>query len=198
MDHDYTAEQSASDGGLIDKFVENTGHDKAIVMDYYDGNTVTALWYYAQHFAMSDNSFGTTFGPSSVGALNPAAGHTHGASAYSANVAQNGRPLGPNDPGYPATALNGNGTLFGDVDPYYDSASRKSAIRMKGRNIGDPLNRGGITWGWFHGGIGDPGRKHKNVGGADVLYYIPHHEPFRYRFLKRLLKHYAVSGSSHR
>ena len=40
------------------------------VMNYYDGNTVTALWNYAQHFAMSDNSFGTTFGPSSPGAIN--------------------------------------------------------------------------------------------------------------------------------
>ena len=28
-------------------------------MGYYDGNTVTALWNYAQHFAMSDNSYGT-------------------------------------------------------------------------------------------------------------------------------------------
>lgn len=35
------------------------------VMNYYDGNTVTGLWNYAQHYAMSDNSFGTTFGPSS-------------------------------------------------------------------------------------------------------------------------------------
>jgi len=32
-------------------------------MNYYDGNTVTGLWNYAQHFAMNDNSFGTTFGP---------------------------------------------------------------------------------------------------------------------------------------
>ena len=31
-------------------------------MGYFDGNTVTALWNYAQHFAMSDNSYGTTFG----------------------------------------------------------------------------------------------------------------------------------------
>ena len=38
---------------------------KGLVMGYYDGNTVTALWNYAQHFAMSDNSFETTFGPSS-------------------------------------------------------------------------------------------------------------------------------------
>jgi phospholipase C len=32
-------------------------------MNYYDGNTVTGLWKYAQNFSMSDNSFGTTFGP---------------------------------------------------------------------------------------------------------------------------------------
>ena len=48
-------------------------------MGYYDGNTVTALWNYAQHFAMSDNSFGTTFGPSTPGALNLVAGQTAGA-----------------------------------------------------------------------------------------------------------------------
>jgi phospholipase C len=34
------------------------------VMGYFDGNTVTALWNYTQKFAMNDNSFGTTFGPS--------------------------------------------------------------------------------------------------------------------------------------
>ena len=33
-------------------------------MGYYDGNTVTAIWNYAQNFAMSDNHYGTTFGPS--------------------------------------------------------------------------------------------------------------------------------------
>ncbi|HJT59548.1 MAG TPA: alkaline phosphatase family protein, partial [Ktedonobacteraceae bacterium] len=68
QDHDYLAEQLAFDHGLMDKFVQNTGGgsctDKSIVMDYFDGNTVTALWNYAQNFAMSDNSFGTTFGPS--------------------------------------------------------------------------------------------------------------------------------------
>ncbi len=42
-----------------------------LVMDYYDGNTVTGLWNYAQHFAMSDNSYGTTFGPSTPGRAQP-------------------------------------------------------------------------------------------------------------------------------
>jgi phospholipase C len=48
------------------------------VVNYYDGNTVTALWNYAQGFAMSDNSFGTTFGPSTPGAVNLVSGDTGG------------------------------------------------------------------------------------------------------------------------
>ena len=38
-------------------------------MGYFDGNTVTAEWNYAQFFAMSDNSYGTTFGPSTPGVI---------------------------------------------------------------------------------------------------------------------------------
>ena len=55
-------------------------------MGYFDGGTTTALWNYAQHFAMSDNSYGTTFGPSTVGALNLVSGQTHGASGPSTEV----------------------------------------------------------------------------------------------------------------
>ncbi len=47
-------------------------------MGYYDGNTVTALWNYAQRFAMSDNSYNTTFGPSTPGAVNLISGQTNG------------------------------------------------------------------------------------------------------------------------
>ena len=58
----------------MDQFVGSTGAGSGTgpagapchasqVMDYYDGNTVTGLWNYAQHFAMSDDSFGTTSGP---------------------------------------------------------------------------------------------------------------------------------------
>ena len=48
------------------------------VMNYYDGNTVTALWNYAQRYSMSDNSYSTTFGPSSPGAINLVSGDTGG------------------------------------------------------------------------------------------------------------------------
>ena len=77
QDHNYTDEQRAYDSGLMDLFVEKVGRGagpngepSGQVMGYYDGNTVTALWSYAQAFAMSDNSYSTTFGPSTPGALN--------------------------------------------------------------------------------------------------------------------------------
>ena len=75
-DHDYTDEQKAVDSGLIDNFNLLSCTDN-LALDYYDGNTVTALWNYAQHFALNDNSFGTTFGPSTPGAINLASGETH-------------------------------------------------------------------------------------------------------------------------
>ncbi len=59
-------------------------------MGYFDGNTVTALWNYAQHFAMSDNSYGTMFGPSAVGALNLIAGTTATATLFPTKP--NGKP----------------------------------------------------------------------------------------------------------
>ena len=49
-----------------------------LMMGYYDGNTVTALWNYAQQFAMSDNSYDTNFGPSTPGAINLISGQTNG------------------------------------------------------------------------------------------------------------------------
>jgi phospholipase C len=83
LNHDYTAEQKAVNGGLLDKFVQATtsigtgcATNGSTVMNYYDGNTVTALWNYAQHYAMTDNSFDTEFGPSTPGALNLVSGQT--------------------------------------------------------------------------------------------------------------------------
>jgi phospholipase C len=180
QDHAYTDEQKAYDHGLVDQFVQSASGskctDKSIVMDYYDGNTVTALWNYAQNYALNDNSFGTTYGPSTPGALNLIAGQTHGAS-----------PANFGFPGYPVTL---NGTLLNDNDPTYDACSAKgTTISMSGKNIGDLLNAQGITWGWFEGGFAPSstannqivcGTAHTNIGGASVTDYIPHHEPFQY------------------
>ena len=74
-------------------------------MGYFDGNTVTALWNYAQHFAMSDNFYSSNIGPSLPGHINIIAGQTHGA-----------MPLN-----IPETVANG--TLIGDIDSVYDDCS---------------------------------------------------------------------------
>src|SRR5262249_27157494 len=89
QDHNYNDEQRAFDNGLMDKFPQTVGNGTSTipegggvkcvagdVMNSYAGNTVTALWNYAQRYSMSDNSYGTTFGPSSPGAINLVSGNT--------------------------------------------------------------------------------------------------------------------------
>jgi phospholipase C len=179
-DHQYTDEQKAYDHGLVDKFVQYTtgsdcGTDKTNVMDYFDGNTVTALWNYAQHYALSDNFFNTTFGPSTPGAINLVSGQTHGAFATTS--------LG--------TSNIVDGTLISDGDPLYDDCSTTNGdtVAMTGKNIGDLLNARHISWGWFQGGFRPTatvngkavcGSSHENIGGAVVKDYTPHHEAFQY------------------
>jgi phospholipase C len=165
--HDYSLEQKAFDGGAMDRFVEFTGTpdprcDRQQVMGYYDGNTVTTLWNYAQHYAMSDRFFGSTFGPSTPGALNLISGQTHGAT--------------------PAAIPDevSNGTVIGDPDPAPDACGSQPQVSMTGTNVGDLLNAKGITWGWFQGGFRDCTATHTNLDGASEKDYVPHHEPFQY------------------
>ncbi|HEV2547081.1 MAG TPA: alkaline phosphatase family protein [Stellaceae bacterium] len=87
--HDYKGEQTATDAGFMDKFPQENNsngagcsNDGTTVMGYFDGNTVTAMWNFAQRFAMSDNSWDTTYGPSTPGALNLVSGQTAGAVAH--------------------------------------------------------------------------------------------------------------------
>ena len=177
QDHTYTDEQKAFNSGLMDRFVETVGRGagtcadygkgKGLVMGYYDGNTVTGLWNYAQHFAMSDNSYNTTFGPSTPGALNLVAGQTHGFSTTSTAV----------------TAVTANETVIGDPQPAGDRCDTRDTTTStdpKNKNVGDLLNAKGTTWGWFQGGFADCAATHSNVGGVTSKDYIPHHEPFQY------------------
>ena len=183
MDHGYTAEQQAANHGLMDKFVEFSGPkrgcDRRLVMGYFDGNTVHALWSYAQRFAMSDNHFGTTFGPSTVGALNLIAGQTAGATIKNL-VARNATK----------EPLVVEGTVIGDPQPQYDDCSTRETIAMTGRNVGDLLNAKDISWGFFTGGFRSDQRaaqgkavcRAAHTGSAGKLMgdYLPHHEPFQY------------------
>jgi phospholipase C len=197
--HDYTPEQQAYDAGLLDKFIQFTARvrpttppcdvypfGKNVVMGYYDGNTVTALWNYAQNFAMSDNSFSTVFGPSSPGAINLVSGQTHGT-------------VVDVDTGNASTQVV-DGTLIGDARPVYDDCltAGKNLVHLTGRNLGDVLNAAGVTWGWFQGGFKANSRnpdgtavctsQHTSVAGFTSFDYLPHHEPFQY---------YAATSNPH-
>jgi phospholipase C len=192
QDHDYTAEQQAFNGGLMDLFPLYTGtagpppegsgvtQTNGLVMGYYDGNTVTALWSYAQHFAMSDNSYGTTFGPSTPGLINLVSGQTNGLVSSLNGTAD--EVSGGSD---------GSLTVIGDPDPIGDvcSAPTRNQVTLGGKNIGDLLNAAGISWGSFMGGFnlnvvnsdGSTGCSRTSTGLASTTGdYIPHHSLFNY------------------
>lgn len=180
QNHDYTAEQQAFDAGLMDLFPLNTSSGGNEVMGYFDGNTVTGLWNYAQFFAMSDNSYGTTFGPSTPGVINLISGQTNGVTA----------------------TLNGTGdevsggsdnslTVIGDPDPLGDACSNptRNQVTMGSKNIGDLLSAAGVSWGSFMGGFnlsavnpnGTTGCSRSSAGLAGTTNdYIPHHSFFNY------------------
>ncbi|WP_225097744.1 phospholipase C [Streptomyces sp. CoH27] len=206
QNHNYGAEQLAYDGGKADQFVQDTEVDKCsgglfgepgLVMDYYDGNTVTALWNYAQHYSLGDRSYSSVYGPSTPGALNLISGNTHGAISVDPKT---GKQTSTPDPyAVKSPDAQGVGTVINDPDPAYDDCSGKdhtstnALASMQGKNIGDLLNAKNLTWGWFQGGFrpstawnGTSGSyakcdtTHTNVGGAAVADYSPHHNPFSY------------------
>jgi phospholipase C len=215
--HGYLQEQQSFNAGAMNKFPETVGvggppcldygKGKGLVMGYYDGNTVTALWNYAQNFAMSDNSYSTTFGPSTPGALNLIAGQTHGAMVAPDLFGQLGSASG----NVTAIDVTGIGSVIGDPRPSPaldnctlpsnpDPKKARTYITMAGLNVGDLLNEQRITWGWFQGGFKPAaapvpplsntpggtgpivcGSAHSGIPGTGTTYdYIPHHEPFQY------------------
>ncbi|MFT8980051.1 phospholipase C [Gluconobacter oxydans] len=190
QNHSYTPEQQAYDAGKMDLFPKYTGSGtsgssgafgtKGQVLGYFDGNTVTALWNYAQHYAMSDNNWTDTFGPSTPGALEVVAGQTNGLQSIAGNK------LGS------AYINDGQGgyTLINDEDPAYDSCSTSSQVLINAKNIGDLLNEKGISWGGFMGGFDLTLTNANNTTGcsrstySDTVGtrtdYIPHHAWFQY------------------
>jgi phospholipase C len=213
QDHNYNPEQLAFDNGKMDLFPYSVGvpnsptltnqtaapgiaNTTALTMGYYDGNTVTAMWNYAQHYAMNDHSFGSTFGPSTPGAINLISGQTNG-------VINQVGALGS------AVIPDGQGGLtdINDDDPANDVCSATNGyFSMSGKNIGDLLNAAGVSWGFFQGGFnlsitntsangviasgtgclpgeatGSRATGAVNIPGNPLKSdYIPHHQPFQY------------------
>jgi phospholipase C len=197
QNHSYAPEQASFDGGLMDLFPLKTGsaggtpvlypavtNTKGMVLGYFDGNTVTAMWEYAQQFALSDNSYNSNFGPSTPGALNLVSGQTNGIIQATALNTPSGNEIADGVGGY---------TLIGDAEPLLDTCSSATSlnVEMSGKNIGDLLNAAGLTWGWFQGGFdltvtnpnGTTACKRSTVSPITGLTegdYVEHHEPFQF------------------
>jgi phospholipase C len=217
QNHAYSAEQKAFDLGALDLFPLNTGSGttggggafgtKGQVMGFFDGNTVTALWNYAQNFAMNDNSWSDTFGPSTPGLLNMFAAQTNGiVPTNNGGAKQSGNVLAD------GTGITTSGfTLIGDIDPTMDVCSTATlpgrsgtTVASTAKNIGDLLNAADIPWGSFVGGfnlqtinengssgckgVNSQGMPASNAGrssvstviGAPINDYVQHHIWFQY------------------
>jgi phospholipase C len=194
QNHAYTPEQEAYDNGKADLFPKFTGSGTpggtgtfgttGQVMGYFDGNTVTAIWNYAQYFAMNDNAYTDTYGPSTPGALEVATGQTNGAEII----------LPAGSTGTSSTLPDGQGgfTQYGDTDPASDvCSSTTKTVHMTSKNIGDLLNAANVSWGGFMGGFnlqltnangttGCARSTFSTVVGAATADYIPHHMWFQY------------------
>ena len=198
MGHNYLPEQEASDKGAMDLFPKYTGTagpppntdagpelTTGAVMAYFDGNTVSGLWSLAQNYALNDNAWTTTFGPSTTGAINLISGQTNGM------VQMNHTPLSAS---HAVADGNGGFTQIGDTDPLNDVCSTAAdQNQLAGKNIGDLLNTQNISWGWFEGGFdltvtnanGTTGCAREtpaivaNIGSTSTD-YIPHHQPFQF------------------
>jgi phospholipase C len=203
-DHSYTAEQRAFHAGLMDSFPRYTGilgspavrrrtgseqslgpaayvhQSKGLVMGYFDGNTVTALWNYAQRYALNDNSYGATFGPSTLGAIELISGQTNGVTDQI-------------NAGNTVIESGSTYTEIGDGDPIGDRCSTPigAQLQLSGNNIGMMLSKRNVSWGWFEGGF-DLTRTNENhtteclrstysnIVRVSPRDYAPHHEPFQF------------------
>jgi phospholipase C len=212
QNHDYFPEQEAENGGKMNEFVQFTEQDDCsttgeyygppgIVMDYFDGNTVTGLWNYAQNYAMSDNNWDTTFGPSTEGAIDVSSG-----------LSSDGYAVTPSGTKTTDTgAITSDGTVYGDIDPYYDECSDSNHTStnpegvMTGENIGNLLDSGHVTWGWFQGGFTPTssnsggvvcGAQSDNIDGSALNEYTPHWEPFQFNATTANPAHLPPSSES--
>ncbi len=154
QNHGYTEEQLAFHSGLMDSFPQYTGlpalatqklhpeslvgappeyvhQTKGLVMGYFDGNTVTALWNYAQRYALNDNSYASTFGQSTQGAIELISGQTNGVTDQ-INAAS-----------FLVDGGNGTYTEVDDGDPIGDKCSSTTwgQLHYTGNNIGQMLSK---------------------------------------------------------
>jgi len=132
-------------------------------MAYYDGNTVSGLWNYAQNFAMSDNFFDSEFGTTVMGHINLISGQTHTTSVQT------------------ISGKIANGSIVANVEAGFDdcvTTANGTPVKMTGMNVGDLLNAKNVSWGWFYADFPE------STNGQPITTcpssYNSHYDPFQY------------------
>jgi phospholipase C len=213
QNHAYAAEQLAYNNGAMDSFPLFTASGSTIagstgafatkgqVLGYFDGNTVTALWNYAQNFAMNQNAYTDTYGPSTPGALEVISGQNNGV-VVTGGTSANAIP-----------DSTGGFTIIGDLDPTGDvctiaaGSTVTAAMSSNNKNIGDLLNAKGLTWGGFMGGFnltttnangttGCARSTFSQVLNATKADYVQHHAWFQYYPTTANLAHTRPSSAA--
>ena len=162
-------------------------------MDYYDGNTVTGLWNYAQNYAMSDNNWDTIFGPSTPGALNLISGQT--GNAYAVDPTTGAKVEDPRQrrpaeqrtawARSTATSTPPSTTAPTPATPrparWASRPARTSATcSTPGTSAGAGSRAASRRPATNAAGFAVCGTTHQNIGGDAVIDYSPHHNPFEY------------------
>jgi phospholipase C len=201
-DNGYNAEQIAYNSGQVNQFPSTSGTSEVtkgtpctldLSMGYYDGNTVTALWNYAQYFAMSDNYFDTEFGVTEEGHQNLISGQTH-----------------TNNPVPTAAITTGavvNGSIIMNVEAGVDdcivaSGTSTIPVTMSSTNVGDLLNTAGISWGWFYGDFPESGSSTTPITSTQCgktpsgSSYNSHYAPFQYYETTSNQHHFSPASSA--
>jgi len=195
QNHNYGAEQSAFDQGLMEKFPETVGVSESAFCDvsfsygHLGGALVNGLLR-RQH---GDRDVELRAGirherqllrhhvrPVDARVVEPC-GRQH-FSRHAFRAAASAKIVNP---------TGQTGTLDGDLDPTGDICSAATTVRMGGLNVGDLLNAKGISWGSFMGGLdltitnpdGSTGCKRQSPASPSnngpTADYIAHHAFFQ-------------------
>ena len=160
-------------------------------MDYYDGNTVTGLWNYAQQLRDERQLLRHRVRAVHAGSAQPDLRPD-----LSALTGLNSAGQAASDPSVIGSPdAHGIGTVVrrrGPVSTTDAPTTRPDRVQMSGPNIGDLLNAEGRHLGLVRGRLrADQHRRPSGTAGLrrqrtptsaaqTVTDYIPHHEPFQY------------------
>src|SRR5215469_6498752 len=73
-----------------------------------------------------------------------------------------------------------NGSIVANVEAGYDDCTGAIPTKMTSKNVGDLLNKAGVSWGWFYDSFARLGVKADGTTAVCNSVYNNHYDPFQY------------------